>query len=146
MMTERNLRRSALIGIGVTLALMMVAYVVGGLKIFDRNYTVKAQFSDASDVGPGDPVRVAGIDIGKVASIERQPQSVLMTLQIKRDVKLSQGITAAIRLRTLLGKKFIDIADPGTGAKVASGALIPETRTKPAIDVDQVITAFKGSV
>lgn len=145
-MTERNLRRSALIGIGVTVLLMAVAYVVGGMKIFHRSYTVKAVFSDASDVGSGDPVRVAGIDVGKVAAIDRQPHAVLMTLEINKGVKLSQGISASVRLRTLLGKKFIDIADPGTGPQLASGAEIPETRTKPATDVDQVLTAFKGSV
>jgi phospholipid/cholesterol/gamma-HCH transport system substrate-binding protein len=145
-MTERNLRRSAFIGVAITLALMSVAYVVGGMKVFHRSYSVKAVFSDASDVATGDPVRVAGLDVGKVSSIERQPHSVLMALQINKGVKLSQGISASIRLRTLLGKKFVDIADPGTGPELASGALIPETRTKPATDVDEVITAFKGSV
>src|SRR5437764_6015878 len=146
MMTERNLRRSAFIGVAITLAMMAIAYVVGGVKIFHRSYTVKAVFSDASDVAPGDPVRVAGIDVGKVSSIQRQPHSLLMALQINKGVKLSQGISASIRLRTLLGKKFIDIADPGSGPQLAAGTLIPETRTKPATDVDQVITAFRGSV
>src|SRR5438477_6244943 len=145
-MTERNLRRSALVGVAITVALMALAYVLGGMKIFHRSYSIKAVFSDASDVGAGDPVRVAGIDVGKVTSIEREPHSVLMALEINKGVKLSQGITASIRLRTLLGKKFVDIADPGTGPTVASGTLIPETRTKPATDVDEVITAFKASV
>jgi phospholipid/cholesterol/gamma-HCH transport system substrate-binding protein len=145
-MTERNLRRSAFVGVAVTLVLMAVAYVVGGMKVFHRSYSLKAVFADASDVAPGDPVRVAGIDVGKVTSIQRQPHSVEMALQINKGVKLSQGITAAIRLRTLLGKKFVDIADPGSGPPVGSGTVIPETRTKPATDVDQVITAFRGSV
>jgi len=144
--TERNIRRSALIGVAITVALMAAAYVVGGMKIFHRSYAIKAVFSDASDVSAGDPVRVAGIDVGKVSSIERQPHSVLMALQINKGVKLSQGISASIRLRTLLGKKFVDIADPGTGPQVTSGTVVPETRTKPATDVDEVITAFKGSV
>src|SRR6187431_188940 len=100
MMTERNIRRSALVGIAITLVLMTIAYVIGGLKIFSRTYTVKAVFADASDVGSGDPVRVAGIDVGKVAAIERQPHSVLMTLEINQNVKLSQGLNASVRLRT----------------------------------------------
>jgi len=145
-MTERNIRRSALVGLAITVALMAAAYVVGGMKIFHRSYSISAVFSDASDVSAGDPVRVAGIDVGKVSSIQRRPHSVQMALQINKGVKLSQGITASIRLRTLLGKKFVDIADPGTGPQLASGAVIPETRTKPATDVDEVITAFKGSV
>src|SRR5436190_13651326 len=145
-MTERNLHRTAFVGLAITLAMVGIAYVIGGVKIFHRSYAIKAVFSDASDVSAGDPVRVAGIDVGKVSSIERQPHSVLMALQINKGVKLSQGISASIRLRTLLGKKFVDIADPGTGPQIASGAVVPETRTKPATDVDQVITAFRGSV
>src|SRR3954469_3658595 len=145
-MTERNLRRSAFIGVAITLAMMAIAYVVGGVKIFHRSYTVKAVFSDASDVAPGDPVRVAGVDVGKVSSVQREPHSVRMALEINKGVKLSQGITASIRLRTLLGKKFVDIADPGSGPTIAAGTVVPETRTKPATDVDQVITAFRGSV
>ncbi|MBV9410414.1 MAG: MCE family protein [Acidimicrobiia bacterium] len=145
-MTERNIRRSAFVGMAITLALMAVAYVLGGMKVLHRSYSIKAQFSDASDVGAGDPVRVAGIDVGKVMSIDREAHSVLMTLQINKGVKLSQGITASIRLRTLLGKKFVDIADPGTGPQLAAGTEIPETRTKPATDVDEVLTAFRGSV
>src|SRR5438105_14512903 len=98
-MTERNVRRSALVGLAITVALMAGAYVVGGMKIFHRSYSIKAMFSDASDVSAGDPVRVAGIDVGKVSSIERQPHSVLMSFQINKGVKLSQAVTASIRLR-----------------------------------------------
>src|SRR6266513_3976473 len=105
----------------VTVALMAAAYVVGGMKIFHRSYSIKAEFSDASDVGAGDPVRVAGIDVGTVSSVERQPHSVMLALQINKGVKLSQGISASVRLRTLLGKKFIDIAAPGTGPDIAAG-------------------------
>src|SRR5205085_12467195 len=144
-MTERNLHRTAFVGLAITIALIAGAYVIGGMKIFHRSYSIKAEFSDASDVGPGDPVRVAGIDVGKVSSIKRQPHSIMIALQINKGVKLSQGISASVRLRTLLGKKFIDIADPGTGPDIAAGAVVPEARTKPATDVNQLLTAFRGS-
>ena len=145
-MTEHNVRRSALLGIGITLGFMLIAYVVGGMKIFHRSYGVTAVFSDASDIGSGDPVRVAGIDVGKVTSIKRLPHTVRISLDINQGVKLSQTTRASIRLRTLLGKKFIDLSDPGAGQRLRSGAVIPVSRTRPAVDVDQVINAIRGSV
>ena len=145
-MTEHHLRRTALIGLGITLGAMAIAYVVGGMRIFHRSYSITAVFSDASDIGTGDPVRVAGIDVGKISSVKRLPQAVRMTLEINKGIKLSRGTGASIRLRTLLGKKFIDLSDPGSGPQMPSGALIPMSRTRPATDVDQVINAVRGSV
>ena len=143
-MTEHNIRRSALVGLGVTLALVAMAWAVGGLKIFHRSYSVSAVFSDASDVASGDPVRVAGVDVGKVTAVQRLPHSVRMSLDIKKGIHLSEATTASLKLRTLLGKKFVDLADPGSGPAMRSGALIPMDRTRPAVGVDEVITAFQG--
>src|SRR5438105_3485773 len=142
--TERNLTHSALIGLGVTVVLVALAWVVGGLKIFHRSYSISAVFADASDVGSGDPVRVAGVDVGKVTSVQRLPDNVRMTLQINKGIHLSEGTAASIRLRTLLGKKFVDLKDPGTGRALPSGALIPLSRTRAAVGVDEVITAFQS--
>ena len=38
-MTERNIRRSAFAGIAITLSLMAIAYVIGGMKVLHRSYT-----------------------------------------------------------------------------------------------------------
>lgn len=145
-MTERNLKRSAMVGVGITLGAMLIAYLIGGTKIFERNYTVRAEFTDASDIATGDPVRVAGIEVGQVTAVEREPETVKLTMDIKQAVKLSSGTQAAIKLRTLLGKKFVELADPGTGPKLKAGTLIPLSRTHPATDVDEVVTSFKGDI
>lgn len=145
-MTEHNLRRSAVIGLVATFALMFAAYLIGGMKIFERTYTLTAEFSDASDVGGGDPVRVAGIEVGKVKSIERLPQSVRMKLELRKGAELSKGTSASIRLRTLLGKKYVNLNDPGTGPLLKSGDVIPNSKTEPATDVDTVVTSFEGTL
>ena len=137
-MTEHNIRRSAVVGLAVTLVLILMAWAVGGLKIFHRTYSVGAVFADASDVGTGDPVRVAGVDVGKVTAVQRLPNSVRMTLEINKGIHLSEGTGASIRLRTLLGKKFVDLSDPGSGPQLPSRAVIPMSRTRAAVGVDEV--------
>jgi phospholipid/cholesterol/gamma-HCH transport system substrate-binding protein len=145
-MTERNLRKTAIGGLVVTIGLMFVAYLLGGAKILQRTYTVTAVFANASDVGSGDPVRVAGIEVGTVKSIHRQPHSVRMQLELHKGVELSAATRASVRLRTLLGKKFVQLADPGTGRQMRSGAVIPLARTDGGTDVDEVVTSFDASL
>jgi phospholipid/cholesterol/gamma-HCH transport system substrate-binding protein len=144
--TERNLTKSALIGLGATIGLMVVAWLIGGMRIFERTYTVSAVFSDAGDVQAGDPVRVAGVDVGTVKSIERQPRTVRMDLEIRKGTELSRGTGASVRLRTLLGKKFVELQDPGTGPLMAGGHVIPLSRTRAVTDVDEVVTSFDRAI
>jgi phospholipid/cholesterol/gamma-HCH transport system substrate-binding protein len=145
-MTERNLRRTAVGGLLITFAVMAVAYLIGGAKILQRTYTVTAVFANASDVGSGDPVRVAGIEVGTVKSVQRLPHSVRMQLELHKGTQLSRGTRASVRLRTLLGKKYVQLADPGTGPALPHGAVIPLSRTDPGTDVDEVVTSFDTSL
>ena len=145
-MTERNLRRTAVLGLLATVAFMVAAYLLGGAKILQRTYTVTAVFQNASDIGSGDPVRVAGIEVGTVKSVERLPRSVRMELELKDGVQLSEGTRASVRLRTLLGKKYVQLDDPGSGPRLERGATIPLSRTDPGTDVDEVVTSFDHSL
>lgn len=145
-MTDRNLRVSALVGFGVTLALVVVTFSIGGLHIFERTYTLSAVFASADEVTSGDPVRVAGVDVGSVTSVARRPDGVGMKLRIRRNVGLSQATRASIRLRTLLGKKFVDLVDPGTGPVLKAGFTIPRARTTSATEVDTLLNAAKPVV
>lgn len=145
-MTEHNLRRTAIGGLAVTLVLVFAAWLVGGAKIFKRSYKVEAIFADAGGIGSGDPVRVAGVEVGSVTSVQRVPQAVKVTLSINKGVQLSAASRASIRLRTLLGKKYVDLADPGAGPVMPSGSVIPISRTQPISDLDQVVTSFNGAL
>jgi phospholipid/cholesterol/gamma-HCH transport system substrate-binding protein len=107
---------------------------------------VSAVFASASDVGTGDPVRVAGIEVGTVKSIERLPHAVRMQLELHRGVELSASTRASVRLRTLLGKKYVQLADPGAGPRLRPGAVIPLRRTDAGTDVDEVVTSFDTSL
>jgi phospholipid/cholesterol/gamma-HCH transport system substrate-binding protein len=144
--TEHNLRRTAIVGLLVTVGLMGVAYLIGGARILQRTYTVTAVFANASDIGTGDPVRVAGIEVGEVKGVERQAHAIRMELELKNGTELSEGTRAAVRLRTLLGKKFVELMDPGTGPALPHGAVIPLSRTDPGTDVDEVVTSFDNSL
>jgi phospholipid/cholesterol/gamma-HCH transport system substrate-binding protein len=104
---------------------------------------VDAVFASASGIETGDPVRVAGVLVGSVTAIERNLQQGTVTVSMIVDdgVQISEDVRASIRLRTLLGKKFVDLADPGTGDLLPAGGLIPLERTSTATDVDTLLNA-----
>jgi phospholipid/cholesterol/gamma-HCH transport system substrate-binding protein len=51
-----------------------------------------------------------------------------------------------VRLRTLLGKKYVQLADPGAGPVLPHGAVIPLSHTDSGTDVDEVVTSFDTSL
>jgi phospholipid/cholesterol/gamma-HCH transport system substrate-binding protein len=138
-----HLRRTGAIGLALTALLTAFTFALGGLRLFDRSYPIEAVFASASGIEAGDPVRVAGVLVGSVAAVERQVQdgTMLIHMDIDQGVELTEDVRASIRLRTLLGKKFVDLADPGTGAVLASGGRIPLERTSTSTDVDTLLNA-----
>jgi len=104
--TERN---PMVLG-AVTIALI-AASVIGVLvlnaDVFADRYTVSARFTDAAGISPGDTVRVAGVDAGRVESVQESDGAVEVVLAVDRDVELSGDTAAAVQVETVLGTKFV---------------------------------------
>jgi len=145
---DSRLRLKAAIGTGIVLVMALVAFAIGGLRIFERTYPLSVVVDDAAGLESGDPVRVAGVAVGSVTGIERIPEdgTLRVDLEIDSGTEISKASTASVRLRTLLGKKFLDIADPGTGDVLAAGAVIPVDQTQPATDVDTLLNAAEPTI
>lgn len=142
-MTFRNVRRTGVVGIVATIAVIALTFSVGGLRIFESTYNLSAEFASASGLEAGDPVRVAGVNVGSVSSVERQAGrgTVVAHLRLEDGVVLSESTRASIRLRTLLGRKYLNLADPGAGAALDAGERIPLARTEVATDVDTLLNS-----
>ena len=143
-MTDRNVRRSAIIGLVITAVLVAATMSIGGLHIFERRYTLQADFASASGINGGDPVRVAGVEVGQVTGVERLPErrAVRVSMKVSKKTWLATGTRASIRLRTLLGSRYISLDTPSTGRKLAAGALIPASRTEVPVELDQTLDAL----
>lgn len=147
-MIDTNLRLKAAVGTGILLVLGLVTFAIGGLRILESSYSLSVVVDDAAGLESGDPVRVAGVAVGSVTAVERIPED--GTLRVDFDVesgtRISRASTAAVRLRTLLGKKYLHIADPGTGDALEEGGVIPASQTLPATDVDTLLNAAEPTL
>ena len=116
---------------------------------FTTPYQVKAVFSSSNGLRPSSPVRIAGVEVGKVSGIEAQEGSsnAVVTMSIKESgLPLHADATAKIRPRIFLeGNFFVDLS-PGTpGApELDDGDTIKVTQTSTPVQLDQVLTALQS--
>jgi len=116
---------------------------------FTHGFLVKAQFESANSIRPNSPVRIAGVEVGKVKSIEGMEGSngALLTLELNHAaLPLHADATAKIRPRIFLeGNFFVDLK-PGTPGSptLHSGDTIKITQTATPVQLDEVLTSLQS--
>lgn len=139
-LTTRRPRLLGLIAVTTVLLLLTVSFKIDALSsFFDRGGTsYAAAFTDASGIAPGDPVRVAGIVVGKVDSVHVSGAHALVDLTVDHPVHLGDRTTAALSLDTLLGQHSLVLVTAGSG-QLAAGSTIPLSRTTTPFGVEQAL-------
>src|SRR5215210_1351808 len=115
---------------------------------FRSHYEVKAAFRSANNLKPASPVRIAGVEVGKVTKIERKTKGAdgaLVTMQIQdKGRPLHEDATFKIRPRIFLeGNFFVDVL-PGSGGKEApKDHVFPINQTAVPVQLDEVLSALQ---
>ncbi|MBA2280717.1 MAG: MCE family protein [Actinomycetota bacterium] len=106
---DRNPYAVGLIGVLVIGLFTGAAFAVGLFHLLEHTYTVRAEFDDAAGLKAGNEVRLAGVKVGRVASIEVQHEhgTVIVSMEVQQGTELGDNTTAEIALGTLLGAKFV---------------------------------------
>lgn len=111
---------------GIVVVLILVA-AVGVINLVGttshRTYT--AELGEAVAVRTGDDVRVAGIPVGKVESLDLLPDRVRMTFTVEDGVFLGDQTTLAVRMLTLVGGYYVAVEPAGT-APLGETAIPPQ--------------------
>lgn len=124
-----------------TLALLLVAAMrAQDLPLIGGGETYFASFTEAGGLKPGDEVRIAGVRVGKVESMELDGNSVKVAFRVKTDAELGDATRADIRVKTILGSMFVAVTPAGSG-ELAEESTIPVERTSSPFDV---VEAFEG--
>lgn len=119
----------------------LLVVVFGGFR-FERENTYHAVFDDVSGMLPGSDVRAAGVGVGRVEDIERQPDNTIaVDFSLSPQIPLTTGSTAVIRYQNLVGDRYLQVG-PGPGPALAPGGTIPKTQTRPALDLDELYNGF----
>jgi phospholipid/cholesterol/gamma-HCH transport system substrate-binding protein len=103
-----------------------------------------AEFTNASGLQPGDTVRIAGVEVGKVSSVALQDGHANVSFSLDTSQSLTTTSLAAIHFENLLGQRFLAILPGATGGTpLKPGGTIPLSRTTPALNLTAVFDGFE---
>jgi phospholipid/cholesterol/gamma-HCH transport system substrate-binding protein len=149
--SRRRRGRSPLtIGI-IALVVALIAIYLGFTKNlpFTTPFQLNAVFQSSNGLRAGSPVRIAGVNVGKVKAIQPQQgtNAAVVTMQIqKAGLPIHSDATAKIRPRIFLeGNFFIDLR-PGSPDQpdLGDGDTIKVTQTATPVQLDEVLTALQS--
>lgn len=109
-------------------------------------YEVKATFSNAVNIAVKSPVRIAGVNVGKVTSVEAKGNNTEVTFTVDDEGRpVREDASAQIRPRLFLeGNWFIDL-DPGTpsSGELPDNGTIPLARTSTSVQVGDILRTLQ---
>ena len=130
-----------IIAIGVYLAFAK------SIPFTSEGYTLSAVFENPATLKPSSPVRVAGVNVGTVTSIEPEGDMAKVTFTIDNEGRpVHSDATVEVRTRLFLeGNFFIDL-HPGSPSapELSSGTTLPATQSTVAVQLDQVLTTLQA--
>ncbi|MFZ2240157.1 MAG: MlaD family protein [Gordonia amarae] len=129
-------------GIITLLAILLVAVGVPRIIYYNSTDQYTAELSNASGLTTADPVLVAGVPAGRIEKISLAGDRVNVKFRLDNGQPLGDQTTAGVRLRTVLGKRYLEIIPAGSGpvgtGKNGAKNVIPLSRTTSPYNLDDL--------
>ena len=116
----------------------------GAVPLKPTGYQFKIAFDEAPLLASQSDVRVAGVQIGKVAKVEHSTNASIATLEIDRKFAPVEADTKAVlRNKTLLGQTYVELTmgDRG-GAKVPERGLLDARNVSDTVELDEILNTL----
>jgi phospholipid/cholesterol/gamma-HCH transport system substrate-binding protein len=136
--------------------IFILVFTIGPYLAFTKHipftsygYELKATFTNSANISEKSPVRIAGVEVGKVVSTERDGDATTVTFTVDGTGRpIHANAFASIRPRIFLEGNFFIELDPGSPAapELKSGGTIPVSHTSTAVQIDEVLTALQSPV
>jgi phospholipid/cholesterol/gamma-HCH transport system substrate-binding protein len=148
---DRRGANPVVVGVLLVLGLALGSYLGFTKDIpFTKGFRVKAVFENSTSIRAGSPVRIAGVNVGKVKSVSRFQDTDMAEVEMEitdKGLPIHKDAELKIRPRIFLeGNFFVDLA-PGTpGAPtVGDGDTIRVTQTASPVQLDELLTTLQAS-
>lgn len=136
--------------------IFILVFTIGPYLAFTKHipftsygYELKATFTNSANIALKSPVRIAGVEVGKVIKTERDGDATTVVFTVDGSGRpIHQDAFATIRPRIFLEGNFFVELDPGSPSspELGSGGTIPISHTSTAVQIDEVLTALQSPV
>src|SRR2546421_8986574 len=149
MVTQAPKKSAVLAALAFTLSCVGLIIFVwtqfgGTIPFAPQGYRIQALFKETGLLVPHADVRIAGVNIGKVAAVEARGVNSYVTMDIVHQyAPLPADTHAILRQKTLLGEAYVQLSTGnGAGPKFPDGGTIPSSQIEPSQQLDQVLGSF----
>jgi len=132
------------VGLFLVVGILCLGYLsirLGKLELVGGDdVPVTAEFSTVAGLKQGANVEIAGVEIGKVDSIDIRDYKAVVRMRVRRGLRLQEDTIASVRTRGLIGDKFINLSPGASDRLIPPGGKIRETES--AVDLEGLIGQF----
>jgi phospholipid/cholesterol/gamma-HCH transport system substrate-binding protein len=133
--------------LGIFFALTLIAAVVvlelaGTRDLFHKGVRVRARFDNIQELKQGDPVRMAGVEVGHVERIQLSSNRVEVVMSVNQNAAVKTDSKAAIKFVGLMGQNYVSIGFGSPDApRVTADTLID---TEEQADLNSLMVKLQG--
>ncbi|MCS7172117.1 MAG: MlaD family protein [Armatimonadetes bacterium] len=144
------MRTEARVGFAVVLSLVLLAALavfLGRVPLFERGYEFTVVFESAEGLGPGTPVRMAGVQVGEVRALRLTPEHrAAVRVRIRPEIRIPAGSRFQVASSTLLGNRYLAILPSGEAASIPPDAVVTGERASTVEDLYRRVDALAAEV
>jgi phospholipid/cholesterol/gamma-HCH transport system substrate-binding protein len=140
-------RNQATVGAVALVAVVLIsvgAFYAEDLRFLGGGTAYQAHFVESAGLVPGDQVQVAGVQVGAVTDVRLDRGRVLVDFQVD-GVRVGDAARASIKIRTLLGDKYLALSTAGMGEQ-DPGVPIPVERTDTPFEIPDTLGELATTV
>jgi virulence factor Mce-like protein len=118
----------------------------GTIPFAAQGYRFSVEFNQAVELSPQSDVRIAGVSVGKVESVNLDTRTGLSRAVIQIDSQYAPrpaNTRAVLRAKSLLGETYVELT-PGSenGPKVPDDGSLPQAQVADTVQLDQILSTF----
>ncbi|MBF0310183.1 MAG: outer membrane lipid asymmetry maintenance protein MlaD [Magnetococcales bacterium] len=142
----RSVKLEMAVGLFALAGIMALAWLSIRLARFEavggNQVPIVAHFTSVSGLKPGASVEIAGVEVGRVASIAIDTASyeAKVVMRIDPTVPIQEDAIASIRTKGLIGDRYIKVSPGGSDRILSSGERL--SQTEPAVNFEELISQF----
>jgi phospholipid/cholesterol/gamma-HCH transport system substrate-binding protein len=135
----KNVAKFGTFALAMLLVLGMLLLVLGQIRL-DNRTEYQADFADASGLKAGQIVRLAGVDVGRVQSVELDRRAAHVKFDVAQNISMTSDATLQVRYSNLIGDRYLEVINGSNVAEpMREDATFGIDRTKPALDIDALL-------
>lgn len=141
--------RGALAGLSifmvVAVSLTWLVYVTLRRDVAGSTQPYAAMFSDVFGLRAGDDVRMAGVRVGRVETIELQGDLAKVSFVVSSGQQILGTTVASVTYQNIVGQRYLGLSLGRTGEPgvLRPGSIIPLERSDPSFDVTTLLNGYE---